>query len=99
MINHLAELAAAASERFHHHANKRFRAIDDQALEGFQFLAILLAHDNFRFADHQLVAFATHRLDEDGELQFAARQHAKYVGRFRIGNAQRHVGQQFFLQT
>ena len=99
VVDHFAEFAAPASQRLHHHANKVFRTIHHQSLEGFKFLAVFLAHHDFRLADHQFVTLAAHGFNQDGELQFAARKHAKHIGGFRIDDAQGNVGEQFFLQA
>ena len=72
VIAHLEHFAAPAAECFHNDADETLRYIDDQALERFKLPAFFRAHNDFRLADHQLEAFAPHRLDQDGQLQFAA---------------------------
>ena len=61
--------------------------------------AVFGAHDDFRLADHHLVAFAPHRLDQNRELQFAAAEHAKRVGGAHVFHAQRNVGEQFLFES
>ena len=99
VIAHLEHFAAPAAQRFQNDADKIFGNVDDQALQRFEFLAVFRAHHDFRLAYHQLEAFAPHGLDQNGELQFAAPQHAKRFRRVGIFHANRHVGQQFFLQA
>ena len=89
VVHHLFHFAAAAAERFHHDADERFRAIHDQQFERLDAAAVFGAHHDFRLADHQLVAFAAHRLDQDRELQFAAAEHAKRIGGPGVFHAQR----------
>ena len=98
MVHHFFHFAAPGAERFHHDADERFRAIDDQQFERFEAPAVFGAHHDFRLADHQLVAFAAHGFDQDGQLQFAAAQHAKRVGGAGIFHAQRDVGEQFLFE-
>ena len=47
--------------------------------------------EHARLADGQLIAFAAHVLDEDGEVQFAAARDAEHVGVGGFFDAQRHV--------
>ena len=59
---------------------------------------VLRAHHDLGLADHQFVAFAAHRLDQNRELQFAAAEDAKRVGGAGVFHAQRNIGQQFALE-
>src|SRR5689334_18464305 len=77
VIHHLGEFAAPAAESFHHHADERFRTIHDKAFDGFETATVFRAHHDLRLADHQLVAFAAHRFNQNGELQLAATENAK----------------------
>src|SRR5690349_22116097 len=79
VIHHLGEFAAPAAESFHHHADERLRTIHDKALDGFETVTVFRAHHDLRLADHQLVAFAAHRFDQDCELQLAAAEHTKSI--------------------
>ena len=99
MVHHFFHFAAARAEKFHHDADEIFRAIDDEQFERLDAAAIFGAHHDFRLADHHLVAFAAHRLDQDRELQFAAAQHAESVGGAHVFDAQRDVGEQFAIEA
>ena len=54
--------------------------------------------DDLRFANHQLVAFTAHHLDQDRELQFAATHHDERIGAAGVFYPQRNVRQQFFFE-
>ena len=61
-------------------------------------LPSMVLGQDFRLADRQLVAFAAHHLDQDGELQFAAAHHLEGVRAAGLFHADRDVGQQFLVQ-
>ena len=50
-------------------------------------------------ADHELVAFAAHHLDEDGELQFAAAENLEAVRRTGLLDADGDVCKQLFVEA
>ncbi len=60
-------------------------------LDRLQLLAVLFAHDDARLADGELEALATHRLDQDAELQFAAAGDLEGVLVLALGDLERHV--------
>ena len=99
VIHHFLHFAAAAAERFHHDSDECFRAIHDQQFERLDAAAVFIAHDDLRLADHQFVAFAAHRLNQNRELQFAAPENAKRVRGARVFHAQRDVGEQFLFEA
>ena len=99
VVDHLGELAATRSERFHDDANEIFGAIDDQHFERLEAAAVFSVHHNFGLAGHELVAFAAHGFDQNGQLQFAAAEHAKSFGSVGILDADGDIGEQFLLQT
>src|SRR6202030_1646717 len=68
MVHHFFHFAATRTEKFHHDADEILRAVDDKEFERFHTAAVFSAHHDFRFANHQLVAFAAHRLDQDRKL-------------------------------
>src|SRR4029077_8891173 len=72
MVDHFFHFAAAAAEKFHNDADEIFRAVNDEELERLDTAAVFCSDDDFRFADHHFVAFAAHRFNQNGELQFAA---------------------------
>ena len=55
--------------------------------------------DDFRFADHEFVAFAAHHFDQNRKLEFAAAHDDENVGRAGVFDAKRNIRQQFFLQA
>ena len=62
-------------------------------------LAVDDAGDDLGPADHQLVAFAAHHLDEDGELQLAAAEDLEAVRRAGLLDADGDVGEQFLVEA
>ena len=99
VVDHLSEFAAPRAEAFHDDSDVGFRAVHHQHFQRFEALAVFGFHHDFRLADHQLVAFAAHGFDQDGQLQFAAAQHAKGFGRVGMFHADGDVGEQFFCQA
>src|SRR5271155_530128 len=74
VIVHVGDFAFARANVLHDHADKFFGDIDAEVFNGLhQFAVFFIAlGDNLRLADHELVALATHHLDQNGELQLAA---------------------------
>ena len=97
VVDHLRQFAAARAQALHDDADVGFRAVDHQHFQRLEALAVFGAHHDFRLADHQLVAFAAHGFDQDGELQFAAAEHAKGFGRVGVFHANGNVGEQLLL--
>ena len=61
------------SELFDHRAEELFRHVNREFFERLQLFAVFArARDDARPRDLKLKPFATHRLHEDGEVQFAA---------------------------
>ena len=85
--------------RLDDHADEVLRDVDGEVLDRLHELAVDDAGDDLRPADHQLVAFAAHHLDEDGELQFAAAQHLEAVRRAGLLDADGDVGQQLLVEA
>ncbi len=74
VIVHIGDFALARAQLLHHNADELFRNVHRQMFHRLHQLAVdPLGHD-FRLADHQLVTFAPHHLDQDGKLQFSASQ-------------------------
>ncbi len=96
VIAHLQHFAAAAANGFHDDADKILRDVDYQAFHRLHFPAVDGVHHDFRFANHQLKAFAPHGFDQDRQLQFAAAQHTERFRRVRIFHADGDVGKQLF---
>ena len=61
---------------------------------GSQVTPSIVAHHDARPRYRELVAFAAHVLDQDGEVQLAAARHQERVGVAGVLDAQRHVRQQ-----
>ncbi len=66
---------------------------------GSHFSPSIILVDHARPAHGQLVAFAAHVLEQDGQVQFAAAGDAEHVGVLGVLDAQRDVGLQFALQA
>ncbi len=56
--------------------------IDGDLLERFTKLAVDFLVDDLWFGDRQLITLATHGLDEDPQMQFAATRHRELIGIF-----------------
>ena len=91
VVRHVLELALAAAERFHDAALVGFVDVDGQRFEGLVHHAVDGLGEHAGFAHGELVTFAAHVLDEDGEMQFAAARNAEHVGVGGFFDAQRHV--------
>jgi hypothetical protein len=79
VVVHLLHLGLAHAQFFDHHSDELFGDVDRQVLDRFHQLAIdALGHD-FGLGDGKFVAFSTHHLDQDRELQFAASQDLERV--------------------
>src|SRR5262245_25666189 len=75
MVDHLDHLALPAPKLLNHNAEKRFGTIDDQQFERLLQLSIDGLGEDFRFPNHQLVAFAPHGFNENRQLQFTTTHH------------------------
>ena len=96
---HVGELTTAAAELFHHRALVFVGHIHSQVFIRLAFLAVDFAVHDARFAHGQLVAFAAHVFQQDGEVQLTTAGHAEYVGIGGVFHAQGDVGEQFALQA
>src|SRR5579864_6203908 len=72
VIVHIGDFALARAKLLHHDADEFLRDIDGEMFDGFHELAIDALSDDLGFADHELVTFTAHHLDENGKLQFSA---------------------------
>jgi hypothetical protein len=99
VVDHLHHLSFAPAHRFGHDADKFFRAIDHDLLDRFLQFAVHPARDDLRFGNLQLVTFATHHLDHNGELQFTAAGNFELVGRVRLFHANGDVAEDFSIQA
>ena len=90
---HVRELAAAHAERFHDRTLVRVLDVDRELLERLAALAVDVAQDDARPRHGQLVTFAPHVLEQDGQVQLAATEDGEDVGVGGVLDAQRDVGQ------
>ncbi|MNS15201.1 hypothetical protein D3C72_468330 [compost metagenome] len=97
---HVLQVTTTTTEFFHHAALVGFFNVNGQVFKRLVAYAIHHFEHNAWTRYCQLEAFATHVFDQDGQVQFAATRH--FVGRiivFRLHDAQRHVGFQFFFEA
>ncbi len=99
VVVHLFHLRLTHAELLDDDTDECLRHVDGQQLDRLHQPAVNALGDNLRLADRELVAFAAHHLDEDGQLQLAASHDAEGVGAVGVFHAQRNVGEQLFLQT
>ena len=97
--DHVLHLGAARTDALHHRALVVFLDIDGQRLEGLVNLAVDLLQDDLGAADRQLEALAAHRLDQNGEVEFAAAGDAELVRIVQLLDAQGDVGDQLAVKT
>ncbi|MPM49478.1 hypothetical protein SDC9_96208 [bioreactor metagenome] len=84
-VGHVRELGFALSEFLHHGADVFGRDIDGQFLNRLGRVAlVVLAHDDLRTGDGELVSLAAHGLNQDREMQFAPAADAEGVGSARL---------------
>ena len=98
MIVHVGDFAFARSELFHDDADELFGDVDGEVLDGLHQLAVffIAPGDDLGLADHELVAFAAHHFNQDGELELAAAEDLERVGGAGVFDVQRDVGEQLF---
>src|SRR5580704_5528348 len=99
VIMHLRHLPTPRSKSFNDRANKVVGNIDGEVFHWFQYFAIDGFGDNLGPAYHQLKAFTTHHLDEDGELQLSAAENLEAVWAPGLFDANGDVGEQFLIQA
>src|SRR6185437_1909467 len=99
VVRHLHHLALARAEALDDGADEVLRDIDGEVLDGLHGFAVDDAGDDLRPADHELVTFAAHHLDDDGELQLAAAEDFETVGGASVFDADGDVGEQLFVET
>ena len=80
---HPAHFAAASAHQFHDRADVAVRHVDHQELIRLVIDAANLLDDDLGLAHGQLVTFAPHRLDQDGEMKQAAAGDDERVARHR----------------
>ena len=96
---HDLEHALAHHHQFRCLARVGLRHVDDEVFERFVTGVLDLLVDDPGLADLQLVAFAAHGLDEDGQMQDAATEDGPLVLAVGGLNAQREVLLQFLFEA
>ena len=96
---HIHQDGLAGAQSGHDVALIGLRHVDDDALHGLHDLAVLLVGQNVRGADLQLIAFAAHRLDQDGQMHLAAAHDAEGIVRGGILDLQGDILQQLAHQA
>ncbi len=96
---HVGHFAFTQTQLFHDGTLVCFFHVHGYGFERFLQFAIDGAQDNFRTGYRQLVAFATHVFDQDGEVQFTTTGYAELVRIIGLFHAQGHVVDQLLVQT
>ena len=97
---HVDQLGLAGSQIFHDNAHEILRHINSQRFHGFHGMSVFIfAQDDLRLADLHFKAFPAHRLNQNGQMQFAAAFYDKGVGVLCFLHAHGHVGLNLFHQT
>ena len=96
---HGEQLALALGEAAHHRALVVLREIHGELFPGLAAHAVDVLLDDLRPRHRQLVAFAAHVLDQDGQVQLAAAGDLELVRVVRVLDAQRDVVQQLLLEA
>jgi hypothetical protein len=96
-ILHIEQLAAAGAQHLDDHAYRLRARLDRHVFVRLEPLArLILVHQHRRTGHLELVSLATHRLDEDGQVQFAAARHFKGIRGACLVDAQGDVVPQLF---
>mgnify|MGYP003694780515 CR=1 FL=1 len=91
VVLHARHDALAGRQELRDDADVVLRDVDEERLHRLHQLAVLLASDDRRLRDLQLVALAAHGLDQHGELELAAAGDPQRVGRAGLLDPQAHV--------
>src|SRR5262245_43248128 len=94
VVPHLDHLSFAASELLNHAAEKSFRAVDDEQLDGLLQPSIDSFGQDLGLTHHELIALTPHRFDEDRQLQLASPHDAERFRAAGLFNANRDICQQ-----
>ena len=96
---HVHQLALALAQRLHHATLVAFLDVGRHQLDRLAALAVDILEHHARLGDGQLVAFAAHFFEQDGQVQFATAGHFEDAILVGFLHAQRHIGAQFLLQA
>src|SRR5580700_7185914 len=99
VIVHLRHFTFAWPEALDDGADEGLGNVDGEMFDRFHELAVDFFRDDLGTADHELITFAAHHLDEDGELELAAAEDFEAVGRAGFFNAHGNVGEELFLEA
>src|SRR5579871_204281 len=87
VIMHIDDFRFARAKLLHDDAYEVFWNVHGKTFNGLHQSPIHAFSDDFWFADHQLIAFPAHHLDEAGKLQFTASHHYESVGTIGVFHA------------
>ena len=96
---HREQVAFTTGYHVDHFAGILFGHVDGELFYRLAFHTVDFLDDNLRLAHLQLVAFATHRLDEDGEVQHTASIDCPYTIFGGFYDAQGKVTFQLFFEA
>src|SRR5215831_1138699 len=97
---HAGDLRLAVGKILEYVAHGTFRNLEEKLLDRFQQVPIfVLAIDYLGARDEHFVTFASHLLNQDGDLHFAAATHVENVRGVGLRNAQSDVRPNLFHQA
>ena len=97
-VLHRGHFAFTARDHINHLRGKLFRDVDGQLFDRLAAHAVNLFINYLRLTYLQLIAFAAHRLDQNGQVKHAAAGNNPFIGR-RLLDAQRKIFFQLVLQA
>ncbi len=96
---HVGHFALTQTQLLHDGTLVRFFHVHSYGFERFLQFAVNGTQDYFRTGYRQLVTFATHVFDQDGEVQFTTTGYTELVRIISLFHAQGHVVDQLLVQT
>src|ERR1700733_26196 len=99
MIVHLQHLPAPGPQTLDDSTDKIVGNVNGEMLDRLHYFAIHCLGDNLGPAYHELKPFATHHLDQNGQLQLSAAQNLEAVGTSGLLHTNEAVGGQFLVQA
>ena len=97
---HGNHFALAAGNHINHLRTEFLGTVDGELLDGFALLSVYLLDDDLRLSDGQLIAFATHGLDEDGKVEHTtAIDHPSTVASLVLLDTQGHILFEFLVES
>jgi len=98
VVDQLLHPALPGGQQLGDRSQVLLRGVDGQPLHRLTGLPVDLLGDDLRLADGQLVGFAAHLLDQDGQGQLAAALYLPGVGPFGRQDPERDVADQLPVQ-